>query len=78
MSVSTHHMILDSQMHYFEFGDVPLSDLRDPRHPFHQFHMEVALEEAASAQAEDEVPVGAVIVSREQGIIARAHNQRDF
>src|SRR5918912_401408 len=54
--------------------DLPLTD---PRHPFHQHHMEMALEEAAAAAAEDEVPVGAVIVSFAQGIIARAHNQRE-
>ncbi len=64
-------------MNYFDFSDVPMSDLRDPRHPFHQFHMEIALEEAAQAQVEDEVPVGAVIISLDQGIIARAHNQRE-
>src|SRR6202140_2753553 len=39
--------------------------------------MEMALEEAAVAAAEDEVPVGAVIVSFEQGVIGRAHNQRE-
>src|SRR5437867_3263349 len=39
--------------------------------------MEMALEEAAAAVAEDEVPVGAVIVSTERGVIARAHNQRE-
>src|SRR5262245_46428242 len=39
--------------------------------------MEMALEEAAAAAAEDEVPVGAVIVSFEKGVIARAHNQRE-
>jgi tRNA(adenine34) deaminase len=39
--------------------------------------MEMALEEAALAAAEDEVPVGAVIVSLQQGVIARAHNQRE-
>src|SRR4051812_9127440 len=39
--------------------------------------MEMALEEAALAAAEDEVPVGAVIVSARQGVIARAHNQRE-
>ncbi len=54
--------------------DLPLSD---PRHPFHVEHMEMALEEARTAFAEDEVPVGAVIVSLEQGVIARAHNQRE-
>jgi tRNA(adenine34) deaminase len=54
--------------------DLPLSD---PQHPFHETHMEMALEEAALAAAEDEVPVGAVIVSFQQGVIARAHNQRE-
>src|SRR5262245_3110343 len=39
--------------------------------------MEMALEEAAAAAAEDEVPVGAVIVSFERGVIGRAHNQRE-
>ena len=54
--------------------DLPLSD---PRHPFHVHHMEMALDEAAVAAAEDEVPVGAVVVSLRQGVIARAHNQRE-
>jgi tRNA(adenine34) deaminase len=54
--------------------DLPLTD---PRHPFHVHHMELALEEAAAAADADEVPVGAVVVSREQGVIARAHNQRE-
>ncbi len=54
--------------------DLPLSD---PRHPFHVAHMEMALEEAALAAAEDEVPVGAVIVSTQHGVIGRAHNQRE-
>ena len=54
--------------------DLPLTD---PRHPFHVMHMEMALEEAATAVAADEVPVGAVIVSLKQGVIARAHNQRE-
>jgi tRNA(adenine34) deaminase len=54
--------------------DLPLTD---PRHPFHLHHMEMALEEAALAAAEDEVPVGAVIVSFDQGVIGRAHNQRE-
>src|SRR5271157_202365 len=39
--------------------------------------MEMALEEAAIAADEAEVPVGAVIVSLERGVIARAHNQRE-
>jgi tRNA(adenine34) deaminase len=54
--------------------DLPLSD---PRHPFHITHMEMALDEAGIAAAEAEVPIGAVIVSLERGIIARAHNQRE-
>jgi tRNA(adenine34) deaminase len=54
--------------------DLPLTD---PRHPFHLLHMEMALEEADAAAAADEVPVGAVIVSLEKGVIARAHNQRE-
>jgi len=49
----------------------------DPRHPFHMHHMERALEEAAAADREDEVPVGCVIVSPRRGIIASAHNQRE-
>jgi tRNA(adenine34) deaminase len=59
--------------------DVPSFDLAfvDPRHPFHLYHMEMALEEAEQAAAEDEVPVGAVIVSLQRGVIARAHNQRE-
>jgi tRNA(adenine34) deaminase len=37
----------------------------------------MALEEAELAAVADEVPVGAVIVSLEKGVIARAHNQRE-
>lgn len=55
--------------------DLPLTD---PRHPFHVHHMELALDEAGLASAEDEVPVGAVIVSFDKGIIGRAHNQREL
>lgn len=51
--------------------------LTDPRHPFHAHHMAMALEEAEAAAAEDEVPVGAAIVSLERGVVARAHNQRE-
>jgi tRNA(adenine34) deaminase len=54
--------------------DLPLTD---PRHPFHITHMEMALEEAELAAEEDEVPIGAVIVSTRLGVIARAHNQRE-
>jgi tRNA(adenine34) deaminase len=39
--------------------------------------MEMALEEAALAADEGEVPVGAVIASLERGVIGRAHNQRE-
>jgi tRNA(adenine34) deaminase len=39
--------------------------------------MELALAEARLAAAEEEVPVGAVIVSLERGIIGQAHNQRE-
>lgn len=51
--------------------------LTDPRHPFHLHHMALALDEAARAAAADEVPVGAVIVSLERGLVASAHNQRE-
>src|SRR5207248_10579758 len=37
----------------------------------------LALQEAEAAYAEEEVPIGAVIVSFEEGVIARAHNQRE-
>src|SRR5262249_3593560 len=46
--------------------------------PFHMAHMEMALEEADLAADEDEVPIGAVIVSLKRGVIARAHNQREM
>jgi tRNA(adenine34) deaminase len=58
----------------FSAFELPLTD---PRHPFHEHHMEMALDEAAAAAAEDEVPVGAVVVSFERGVIARAHNRRE-
>lgn len=51
--------------------------LSDPRHPFHLHHMEMALAEAGLAYDEDEVPVGAIIVSLREGVIAQAHNQRE-
>jgi tRNA(adenine34) deaminase len=54
--------------------DLPLTD---PRHPLHVHHMELALAEAEAAAAEGEVPVGAVILSPDHGVIARAHNQRE-
>jgi tRNA(adenine34) deaminase len=39
-------------------------------------YMDIAIEEASFAEAEDEVPIGAVIV-RDGKIIARAHNTRE-
>lgn len=62
-------------MHDLNPFDLPFTD---PRHPFHVHHMEMALEEAATAADEDEVPVGAAIVSLDRGeVVARAHNQRE-
>jgi tRNA(adenine34) deaminase len=55
--------------------DLPLTNAR---HPFHLLHMEMALEEAGAAFDEDEVPIGAVIVHPEKGVIALAHNQREM
>lgn len=52
-------------------------EFSDPAHDFHLLHMRQALLEAQQAESENEVPVGAVIVSLEKGIIARAHNQRE-
>ncbi len=61
--------------------ECPLSpfdlQLTDPRHPFHLEHMAMALDEAETAFDEDEVPIGAVIVSPGSGVIGRAHNQRE-
>ncbi len=54
--------------------DLPLTD---PRHPFHIEHMERALEEARIAFDADEVPIGAVVVSLDRGVIGQAHNQRE-
>jgi tRNA(adenine34) deaminase len=55
-------------------SDLPLTD---PRHPFHAVHMAMALDEARGAAAADEVPIGAVVVSMKDGVLARAHNQRE-
>ena len=50
----------------------------DPQHPLHVMQMRLALAEAEQAADEDEVPVGAVIVSLADGeVIASAHNQRE-
>lgn len=51
--------------------------LTDPAHPFHLHHMGLALEEAAAAGQEDEVPVGAVVVHPDAGVIGQAHNMRE-
>jgi len=51
--------------------------LTDPNHPVHLHHMGLALGEAAAADAEDEVPVGAVIVGPDGRVIASAHNMRE-
>src|SRR6516165_5076157 len=61
--------------HQPESFDLPLTD---PRHPFHIQWMTVALQEAEAAAAEDEVPVGAVIVSFTRGLLGKAHNQREL
>lgn len=58
------------------FSPLDLS-FTDPNHPFHLHHMGLALAAAAVADAEDEVPVGAVIISPDRGVIASAHNQRE-
>lgn len=42
----------------------------------HEYFMRLALDEAENAMAENEVPVGAVIVYQGQ-VIAAAHNQRE-
>ncbi|MSR30001.1 MAG: nucleoside deaminase [Gemmataceae bacterium] len=60
---------MESDFHQLEF--------QDGSHPFHRAHMEMALEEARLAESENEVPVGAVIVSLEKGVIGRGHNQRE-
>ncbi|MCS7016368.1 MAG: tRNA adenosine(34) deaminase TadA [Gemmatales bacterium] len=54
-----------------------LQALSNPEHPLHVEFMGLALEEAELAWEQEEVPVGAVIVSWDQGVIGRAHNQRE-
>ena len=56
----------EASLDFFPF-DMPLTD---SRHPFHLAHMEMALEEADLAADEDEVPIGAVIVSLKKGVMA--------
>jgi tRNA(adenine34) deaminase len=48
----------------------------EPSRAMHKKYMALALEEAAAAVEEDEVPIGAVIVHGGR-VIARAHNQRE-
>jgi tRNA(adenine34) deaminase len=43
----------------------------------HGYFMRMALQEAERAAEENEVPVGAVIVSRERRVIASDHNRRE-
>ena len=40
----------------------------------HQYFMQMALKEAKQAKEEDEIPIGAVIVSHNK-VVAKAHNQ---
>jgi len=55
-----------------------LLPLDDASNPFHLHHMGQAIDEALVADAEDEVPVGCVIVSLARGeVIAKAHNQKE-
>ena len=49
----------------------------DPNHPFHLQQMELCLEEARVAADEDEVPIGALIVHPDMGVIGLAHNMRE-
>jgi len=54
------------------------SDFDNP----HEFYMRHALREAAAAEAEDEVPIGAIVVLHDAAgggdrVIAAAHNQRE-
>jgi tRNA(adenine34) deaminase len=49
----------------------------DPNHPFHLHHMELCLGEAEVAADEDEVPIGALVVHPDMGVIGLAHNMRE-
>ncbi len=51
----------------------------DPRDdPLHRRCMELAIAQAELAATIDEVPVGAVVVHPERGVIAAAHNEREL
>ena len=41
----------------------------------YSFYMEIAIEEAKKAYLEDEVPVGAVVITEDGDVVARAHNK---
>jgi tRNA(adenine34) deaminase len=45
--------------------------------PVYLQYMELALEEATAADREDEVPVGAVVVHADRGVIGAGHNMRE-
>jgi tRNA(adenine34) deaminase len=49
----------------------------DRNHPFHLHHMEMCLQEAEVAADEDEVPIGALVVHPDMGVIGLAHNMRE-
>jgi tRNA(adenine34) deaminase len=51
--------------------------LTDPIDPADLAYMGLALEEARRARAADEVPIGAVLVSAQGEVLARAHNLRE-
>ena len=51
--------------------------LADRTHPLHADYMGRALAEAQLAYDADEVPIGAVVVHRELGVIASGHNERE-
>ena len=50
--------------------------MSDPNRP--EDYMRLALAEADLAQAHGDVPVGAVVVSREGVVLAREHNRREL
>lgn len=69
----------------FDDGDDAIGDLADACRlglpmgtggPSHLRWMRLALEEARAAAAEDEVPVGAIVVASGR-VVASAHNQRE-
>jgi tRNA(adenine34) deaminase len=51
--------------------------LADPAHPLHVRHMGLCLAEAEAAAAEDEVPVGALVLHPERGVIGVGRNRRE-